>query len=237
LDYEDALITFLASILERSKQNDFLEDFLLFEKQIAYYGALNSLAQVLLKITSPGIPDFFQGTELWNFSLVDPDNRRPVDFKQRRELLDSLIQQEAMGRQSLIQQVLNSWEDGMVKFYLTYKALNARAYYRDVFLDGQYLPIKVTGQRQEHVVAFIRHQDGKWLLVVIPRLLTKLVNAGTIPVGREVWGDDLLVLPEKMPEHWLNIFTGEKLSVSGVRNILPLYSILSTFPVALLTNM
>jgi len=237
LDYEDALITFLASILERFKQNDFLEDFLIFEKQIAYYGALNSLAQVLLKITSPGIPDFFQGTELWNLSLVDPDNRRPVDFKQRRELLDDLIQQETMGRQSLIQQVLNSWEDGRVKLYSTYKALNARIYYRDAFLDGQYLPLKAAGQRQEHVVAFIRHKGGKWLLVVIPRLLTKLVNVGTIPVGREVWGDDLLVLPEEVPEHWLNIFTGEKLTVSSARNILPLYTILSTFPVALLKSM
>ena len=113
-----AFTTFVESILDSTKENAFLEDFRPFEKQIAYYGALNSLSQVLLKITSPGLPDFYQGTELWDFSLVDPDNRRPVDFKTRTTLLDELTQHEVQGQEPLIQQVLSSWEDGRGKLYL-----------------------------------------------------------------------------------------------------------------------
>jgi (1->4)-alpha-D-glucan 1-alpha-D-glucosylmutase len=236
-DYEAALTAFVDSILESSKKNYFLEDFLRFEKQIAYYGALNSLSQVLLKITSPGVPDFYQGTELWDFSLVDPDNRRPVDFGIRMKLLDDLIQQEAKRQYLLVKRILKSWQDGRIKLYVTYKALNTRIYCRDVFLDGQYLPLKVAGERQEHAIAFIRHQGGKWLLTVVPRLLTKLINVGAMPVGQEVWGDDLLMLPKEGPDYWLNIFTGEKLSVSSIRKGLPLHKILSIFPVALLKNM
>lgn len=235
-EYEGALIMFLEGILECSNQNEFLEDFLRFEKRIAYYGALNSLAQVLLKITSPGVPDFYQGTELWDFSLVDPDNRRPVDFERRIELLEGIIHLESQGQQSMIQQVLNSWEDGRVKLYLTYKALNARRSNPDVFLNGQYIPLQVTGQRQEHVCAFGRHKGGAWLLVVVPRLLTKLVPAGTLPLGRRVWGDDLLLLPEGVPEYWLNVFTGEHLRLSLTRKGLPLSDIMGMFPVALLTG-
>jgi len=234
-DYEDAIIKFTESILESSDQNEFLEDFLLFQKQIAYYGALNSLAQVLLKITSPGVPDFYQGTELWDLSLVDPDNRRPVDFKRRIKLLNDLIQQEAQGQQ-LIQQILSSWEDGRAKLYTTYKALNFRRSYKNVFLNGQYIPLQVVGQRQEHAYAFGRHKSGVWVLVVVPRLLTKLVRVGAIPVGQDVWKEDLLLLPDAVPECWLNIFTGEKLRIPSTGKELPLSRILSIFPVALLKS-
>jgi len=233
-DYESALISFLQSILDSTKENGFLEDFLQLERQIAYYGALNSLAQVLLKISSPGVPDFYQGTELWDFSLVDPDNRRSVDFKRRTKLLAELTQQEAQGQQSLIQQVLNSWQDGRVKLYVTYKALNVRKSYSEIFQDGEYIPLQVVGQRQEHVCAFARHRQGRWALVIIPRLLTKLVHVGAIPVGQDVWGEDLLLLPDGVPEHWLNIFTGERLGISDTKKGLRLSDILCRFPVALL---
>ncbi len=236
LDYESALIRFLESILDSTKKNDFLEDFLQFEKWVAYYGALNSLAQVLLKITSPGVPDFYQGTELWDFSLVDPDNRRPVDFKTRAKVLDELTQQEAQGQQSLVHQVLSSWEDGRVKLYVTYKALNVREAYSDLFQDGEYIPLQVVGQRQEHMCAFARRRGRRCALVVIPRLLTKLVGVGVIPVGQDVWGEDLLLLPNNAPERWLNILTGENLKVSGAEKRLPLFGILGKFPVALLIS-
>jgi len=233
-DYESGLISFLESILDSTKGNYFLEDFLRFENQIAYYGAFNSLAQALLKITSPGIPDFYQGTELWDFSLVDPDNRRLVDFKTRAKTLDELIQQEAQGQESLIQGVLDSWEDGRVKLYVTYRALNVRKSYSDLFQDGEYIPLQVVGHRQEHVCASARRRGEEYALVIVPRLLTKLVRVGVIPVGREVWGEDLLLLPEGVPERWLNSFTGEKLKVSGSKNGLKLSDILYSFPVALL---
>lgn len=233
-DYESAIISFLDSILEGIKENGFLEDFLQLEKRIAHYGALNSLAQVLLKITLPGVSDCYQGTELWDFSLVDPDNRRPVDFKTRAKALGKLTQQEAQGQESLIQQVLNSWEDGRVKLYVTYRALNVRKSYSDLFQDGEYIPLQVLGQRQEHVCAFARRRGAEYALVVIPRLLTKLVRVGAIPVGQEVWGEDLLLLPEGIPEHWLNVFTGERLRVSDTKKELRLSDILRRFPVALL---
>ena len=235
-DYESALIKFLESILNSNKENGFLEDFLRFEKRIAHYGALNSLAQVLLKITSPGVPDFYQGMELWDFSLVDPDNRRPVDFNRRINLLDALVQQEAQGQQSLAQQILNSWQDGRVKFYLTYKALNIRRAHRELFLDGDYIPLQTLGQRAEHLCALGRQKGEGWALVIVPRLMTKLVRAGEFPLGRRVWGDDQLLLPDGAPEYWLNIFTGEKLRVSGIGKGLPISSILSIFPVALLIS-
>jgi len=235
-DYESALISFLDSILDGIKENGFLEDFLRFEKRIAHYGALNSLAQVLLKITLPGVPDCYQGTELWDFSLVDPDNRRPVDFKTRAKALDELTQQEAQGQLSLIQQVLNSWEDGCLKLYVTYKALNVRKSYSDLFQDGGYIPLQVLGHRQEHVCAFARCRGEEYALVVVPRLLTKLVRVGAIPVGQDVWGEDLLLLPDGVPERWLNVFTGEKLKVFGTKKGLRLSDILRRFPVALLID-
>jgi (1->4)-alpha-D-glucan 1-alpha-D-glucosylmutase len=234
-DYESALDTFLKSILEDSPQNGFLRDLLPFTRKITYYGMLNSLAQVLLKATCPGVPDFYQGAELWDFSLTDPDNRRPVDFVKRKTLLADLTRKEAQGQKSLAQEVISSWQDGRVKLYVTVKALGARRAGRDVFQEGQYLPLKVAGGKQGHVVSFARRRDSTWFLVVAPRLPAKLVAPGTLPVGRRVWDDDRLLLPDGAPEGWSNLFTGEslKLSTSGEKG-LPLCDVLSIFPVALL---
>jgi (1->4)-alpha-D-glucan 1-alpha-D-glucosylmutase len=233
-EYEDALIVFLGDILDDSDQNEFLADLLQFEKRLAYYGALNSLGQVLLKVTSPGVPDFYQGTELWDFSLVDPDNRRLVDFKRRVKLLDGLMKEEAQGQQSLVEQLLKSWQDGRIKLYVTFKALNVRRLQKDLFQNGDYIPLRIVGKRQEHVCAFGRRLGDAWALTIVPRLLTELVPAGTPPVGRQVWGNDCLLLPEGAPERWLNIFSGENLRVSGTARELHLCDILYTFPVAFL---
>jgi (1->4)-alpha-D-glucan 1-alpha-D-glucosylmutase len=235
-DYEAALIEFMDSILESSENNPFMEDLLRFEKKTAFYGALNSLAQVLLKITSPGLPDFYQGTELWDFSLVDPDNRRLVSFPKRAEFLDELIQKEVQGQQSLVKRISTSWQDGRVKLYVTHKALDTRRRDRDVFQEGNYMPLCVEGKGPEHICAFARNKGGKWAITVVPRLLVKLVDAGTFPCGQPVWGNDILILPEDTPPYWLNIFTGERLGVSGGRKALSLAEILRIFPVALLRN-
>jgi (1->4)-alpha-D-glucan 1-alpha-D-glucosylmutase len=234
LGYENALLTFVDSILESPSQNRFLGDLLRFQRQVAYYGALNSLAQVLLKMASPGVPDFYQGTELWDLSLVDPDNRCPVDFGKRIRLLDDLIRQEAQGQLSLVGDILTSWEDGRVKLYVTYKALGARTVYRDLFLRGDYIPLQIRGQRQEHICAFARRQGKRWALIAVPRLLTKLVHVGTLPLGKRVWKDDVLLLPESAPERWLQVFTGENLDVFSPGKEMPLSSIFRRFPVALL---
>ncbi|MFC1893044.1 malto-oligosyltrehalose synthase [Chloroflexota bacterium] len=234
-EYESALATFLEDILQNSNTG-FIDDFLLFEKQIAYYGALNSLGQVLLKVTSPGVPDFYQGTELWDFSLVDPDNRRTVDFKQRIELLDSLIQQESQGQLPLVKHLLERWDDGRVKLYVTGKALHFRSAHQDLLRDGEYVPLKTDGRRQKHICAFGRRLVDTWVLTVVPRLLTRLVPVGMPPIARQAWGDDRLLLPKGAPERWHNIFTGEELTVSCVERGLDIGDILHIFPVALLTG-
>jgi (1->4)-alpha-D-glucan 1-alpha-D-glucosylmutase len=234
-EYEGALTAFLDDIIQGSN-TEFMEDFLLFEKRIAYYGALNSLAQVLLKLTSPGVPDFYQGTELWDFSLVDPDNRRPVDFKQRTGLLEGLMQQESQGQQPLGKQLLEHWEDGRIKLYVIYKALNARRTAQTLFQDGDYIPLRTKGRRQEHICAFVRRLGDTWSLTVVPRLLTRLVPVGTPPVSRQVWGDDRLLLPKDAPERWYNVFTGEKLMIPGTARELYLGDILYLFPIAFLTG-
>jgi len=235
-EYEGLLIEFIESILQTSEENEFLGDFLHFQRRIAFYGAMNSLAQVLLKITSPGVPDFYQGMELWDFSLVDPDNRRPVNFSKRIKLLDKLIQQERLGQQSLAERIMKSWQDGRVKLYVTYKARDIRSADIDVFQGGGYVPLRVGGQRQEHVCAFARNIGDKWALTVAPRLMTGLVNVDTFPCGQQVWGNDKLLLPEDAPQHWLNVFTGEKLEVSNRRKGLSLAEIFHIFPVSLLRN-
>jgi len=235
-EYEDSLVHFIESILEISGKNIFFDDFRQFQKRIAFYGALNSLAQLLLKITSPGVPDFYQGTELWDFSLVDPDNRRPVDFKKRASMLDELIRSEAWGQGAMVEQILSSWEDGRIKLYTTYKALNARKGYQDVFQNGEYIPLQVVGQKQQQVSAFARRKGKKCALVVVPRLFTRLVGAGIMPAGWHVWGEDLLLLPDRAPECWLNCLTDERLRVSGRKKGLRLAEVLNKFPVALLMD-
>lgn len=253
-NYENALVNFVKSILKPTNGNWFLQDFLRFQKIIAYYGALGSLAQVLLKITSPGVPDFYQGTELWDFSLVDPDNRRPVDFKVRVALLATLQKQEASGLLALTQKLLASWEDGRIKLYLTYKTLHFRGVHRDLFATGKYLPIKVTGSRDEHVCAFIRYLRNTWALVVVPRLLARLQtmsqvsHSNNLPqiktlvvrpfLGEAVWGKSALILPEHAPDHWYNALTGETVAVDEADKrvegkTLPLASVFRNLPVAL----
>jgi (1->4)-alpha-D-glucan 1-alpha-D-glucosylmutase len=233
-EYEGLLIRFIESILETSEKNEFFYDFLQLQRQIAYYGALNSLSQVLLKITSPGVPDFYQGMELWDFSLVDPDNRRPVNFDRRIKLLDKLIQQERLGQQSLIERIMKSWQDGRVKLYVTYKALDARRADEDIFQDGSYVPLPVEGKRQEHVGVFARNRGEKWAITAVPRFLTGLVEAGDLPCGQKVWGDDIILLPGNTPRYWLNVFTGEKLRAFDGRKGLYISEIFNIFPVALL---
>ncbi len=234
--YENSIIAFIDSILADDGENEFLKDFLQFQRQIAFYGALNALAQALLKIASPGVPDFYQGTELWDFSLVDPDNRRPVNFSRRMKLLDELSRQENKGQLASLKQILESWEDGRVKLYLTYKALNLRKSCPDVFEAGRYVPLKVAGQRQEHVCAFARLKGESWVLAAVPRFFTKLCLPGEFPLEQRTWGDDRLLLPEGAPLRWLNAFSGEKLMLPQTGKEIPVSDIFRIFPVALLKN-
>jgi (1->4)-alpha-D-glucan 1-alpha-D-glucosylmutase len=236
--YDQAVGTFVQRVLTPGAANRFLADFTLFHARIAPVGLLNALSQTLLKITSPGVPDFYQGTELWDDSLVDPDNRRPVDFSTRRACLAELQQRETEDLLPLVQELLAQWCDGRIKLYVTYKALHFRRSNISLFRDGGYLPIPCTGTRREHVVAFARCKEQNWTLVVIPRLLTKLSSRRQPPVGRRVWGKNFLLLPPEAPLSWHNVLTGEALTgtVTPQGQTLYLSTILQHFPVALLSG-
>jgi (1->4)-alpha-D-glucan 1-alpha-D-glucosylmutase len=237
--HEDAVSKFINSVLTVSKHNIFFPDFEKFQQLTASSGMFNSLSQTLLKITSPGIPDIYQGNELWDFSLVDPDNRRTVDFSLRKKLLDGLLHAEATtGPLATAEEVVATRSDGRIKLYLTYKALVFRREHRALFESGNYHPLAVEGSRAEHVCAFERSLDDSSVLVVVPRFCSSLPNGGScLPIGRTAWLDTRILLSaETVAGCYHNIFTGEVVRHDGQEGKLnlPLSDILSVFPVALL---
>jgi (1->4)-alpha-D-glucan 1-alpha-D-glucosylmutase len=242
IPHEGAVKEFVASLLEdlSPETSAFLADFLPFQRKVAHYGAINSLAQLLLKIASPGVPDIYQGTEIWDFSLVDPDNRRPVDYPRRARLLQELMTKENLAPAPLAQGLLSSWEDGRVKLFVTCKALSFRRERKELFLDGAYVPLAVTGGLKEHALAFARKRGDAWAIAAVPRLVTRLAPPGEFPVGLAVWGARTAVrLPAEAPGRWQNVFTGEILHATGenAAKLLHLHAVLRDFPLALLEGL
>ncbi len=235
-EHERALLAFLEAILVDSGDNKFLKDFLKFPARLAQLGALNSLSQVLLKIASPGVPDFYQGTELWDFSLVDPDNRRPVDFQKRARLLNDLKVKAKKDPGSLIQELLRNWQNGAIKLYITCKALNFRKANVDIFLRGEYIPLATTGPNGKHVVAFARRLKNAWVVAGVARLFTEIFSIEDISFNTEVWQETFLSLPHDAPEELVNIFTGETMKSIPYEQSrsLPLANLFQHLPVALL---
>jgi len=229
--YEDGLISFVASIMKTSKDNRFLEEFLPFQKKIAHYGVFNSLSQTLLKITSPGVPDIYQGAELWDLNLVDPDNRRPVDFERRKLSLFDVKNKERINILSLIVELLSTKEDGRIKLFLIYKALNTLKENQDVFQKGSYAPISTGGKFRGNVVSFVRSNGRKRAIIVVPRFLTALVENGQFPLGQRVWDNTYIAVPRGFPSLWKNVITAQVIKAD---KIIPVGEILRHFPVALL---
>jgi (1->4)-alpha-D-glucan 1-alpha-D-glucosylmutase len=217
VEHEEALINFVQAALSRRDSPKFLKDFRKFHKRVAQCGASNSLAQVLLKIAAPGVPDFYQGNELWDFSLVDPDNRRPVDFRKRAQLLEEIRGQESEDRPKLARRLLGHWEDGRIKLFVTFKSLEFRKAHADLFLEGDYLPLEASGLRRENVCAFARRRGDDWAVVIVPRLVCKLTKGGAFPIGKGIWETSKIVLPEGAPQEWMNVFTGETFRLKSGR--------------------
>ncbi|MCE5336312.1 MAG: malto-oligosyltrehalose synthase, partial [Desulfobacteraceae bacterium] len=230
-DYEEAYVSFAEKVLTPSKTNAFLNEFVPFCRKVSHYGILNSLSQALVKIASPGVPDFYQGSELWDLSLVDPDNRRPVDFKIRRAMLAEIRQEEGSDIGRLLRDLSAAKESGKIKLFLIYRALKARNANRDLFRSGSYLPLESGGRFQDHIIAFARRHDRQWAVVVAPRFLTHLVQEGDFPTGARVWQDTEVILPEGAPASWRNAITGDVISASGM---LKAGDVLLNFPVGLL---
>ena len=215
---------FVAKILEPGSKNKFLPTFLPFAQEIARLGAINSLSQILLKLTSPGVPDIYQGNEIWDYSLVDPDNRRPVDYKKRAESLSCLTSRTP-------EELVQNWPDGRIKMFLTQRTLQFRRAHVDLFRSGNYIPLRAVGAFADCCIGFARRLNGKSAIVIVPRLSSRV---GFPPIA-ERWKDTALDLPEGFPlERWRNALTGGELWIKNRQ--LPLAEAMSILPFALLAN-
>jgi (1->4)-alpha-D-glucan 1-alpha-D-glucosylmutase len=198
--YEQGVAQFIDLLLQPSSGGSFVAELRRFVGGILIPGICNSLSQVLLKITAPGVPDIYQGTELWDLSLVDPDNRRPIDFAARRSLLAELSAQADAARPAMAAELLRHPEDGRAKLLVTSRALQHRRRHRALFDRGAYQALAVEGSRARHVVAFARTLDGETSITVVGRLLASIATDRSLPLGEAAWGDTRVVLPPSLPQ-------------------------------------
>ena len=240
--YESAVRDFIAKILRRTPSNAFLADFVPFQKKVSQFGIYNSLAQVLIKITAPGLPDFYQGSELWDLRLVDPDNRQPVDYILRRRLLSEIrAHTTGRGRSGFLKTLLDSPFDGRIKLFVIMTALEFRNRHSSLFLDGDYQGLEPQGNQSRNLCAFARIRGDKLVMTIVPRLITNLIPEPSIlPFGKNIWSDTRVPVPTNKPEsRFRNIFTGEIMQSSSEDRVqsLPLENIFQNFPVALLEHL
>jgi len=215
---------FVAKIVDVTPKNKFLPTFLPVAQEIARLGAINSLAQTLLKLTSPGVPDIYQGNEVWDYSLVDPDNRRPVDYKVRAEMLSCLSSKTP-------EELMQNWPDARIKMFLTRQALHLRNERVDLFRSGEYLPLRATGAFADYCISFARQLDRDWAIVIVPRLSSRI---GFPPIG-DRWKDTAIELPENLSfESGREIFTGRELSIKNRQ--IRVAEAMSILPFAMLTS-
>ena len=188
-------------------------------------------------MTAPGVPDFYQGTELWDFSLVDPDNRRPVDWALRQRLLEDLVAEIENTRDlaALARSLIKSREDGRVKLYLIRQGLAFRRARAALFAHGEYRPLEAHGPLAEHLCAFARVATDVVSLTVVPRHLAKR-GIDDPPLGAEYWGDTWIALPDDLEAPFSNVLTREPVEahLTAQGRGLMLGSVLQSFPVALL---
>ena len=237
--YDSALERFIARVLDPAVSSRFLSDFAALHAPLAGLGMVNSLAQTVLKVTAPGVPDFYQGSELWELSLVDPDNRRPVDFTGRTRALACLGARAATGQLlALARELVESWADGRIKLYTILRALGSRRSAPDLFRAGAYVPLRTGGRHAAHVCAFARTDAGRAVVVVVPRLTGRLTDYGArLPLGPAVWADTHVVLPEALADRaWVDVFTGAALPGRSSHSCQgpALADLLASFPVAML---
>jgi (1->4)-alpha-D-glucan 1-alpha-D-glucosylmutase len=240
-EYIRAVHAFIDAILlpaSRGKESPFVASLSKLLPQLQLFGAVNSLAQVVLKIAVPGIPDFYQGNELWELSLVDPDNRRPVDYNLRARYLDALHElSQREGRAAVCRNVLGNLTDGQAKLWTTHRALQLRAREHAIFRHGEYIALEVAGEHQENVIAFLRRDAAstRSVLAVLPRFACTLMRGKLeLPLG-PAWGSDQLRIPVSPGTRYTNVFSGESVTVPEQQN-LPLSTVLAAYPVALLVS-
>jgi (1->4)-alpha-D-glucan 1-alpha-D-glucosylmutase len=246
-EFAQVLLTSVGNPSGNTLANPFLADFIEFQRPIARLGAYTSLAQLLLKLTSPGVPDIYQGNELWDFSLVDPDNRRPVDYARRRAALDAIKTRYAeRGATACAAEWLQDYQTGWIKLYLTWKTLDLRRRHAALLRDGDYSALKVEGARAAHVCAYARQNHGETLLVIVPRLFGKLAGKPEgPPLGEAGWADTRVVLTASLwrnsqqnshQTEWCEVLTDRmiQLTEQELETGLDLKKVLDVMPFALL---
>jgi (1->4)-alpha-D-glucan 1-alpha-D-glucosylmutase len=230
-DYEEGYLAFIEAILAAPATNPFWREFKPFQSQVAEYGILNSLSQVLLKYTAPGVPDLYQGDEFWDLNLVDPDNRRPVDYDRRKTALTYIREQIDRDILALIDELFTTQTDGRIKLFLTFQLLQARKTDLDLFQQGDYIPLAVTGEFSDRVIAFGRRFEGKMAISIAPRFFVGLVSPGQRPLGKDIWKDTSIHIPPSAPTNWTNVITGQ--SLQSASSMLFVGEALQHFSVAL----
>ena len=225
-DYEQGVLAFVQAILDRRRANPFMQAFLPFQARVAELGIYASLAQLLIKITAPGVPDFYQGTELWDLNLVDPDNRRRVDYERRRT---SFASDPA--------ELLEHRADGRIKLFAIARALEARAKLRDVYERGEYIPVESAGTRRDSVFAFARRYEDTIAITCVPRLVASLIPDAAGPPLGPVWADTRIELSGSLRSAagrtFVDAFTGATMT-AGDDGSLSAPAVFDRFPIALL---
>ena len=246
-NYEAAVIAFADAVLAPSQDDTFVASLAAFSGDVTRIGMLNSMSQTLLKLTCPGVPDLYQGTELWDLSLVDPDNRRPVDYSGRAEILKAMQTwpKSGDGLITCVHNLVSRMSDGRIKMYLTWRTLNLRKENPKLFTDGDYVPLEIQGPKAKHLVAFMRSMEDQKLIVVVPRLCANLLDAQRrLPAGSYLWGDTRVevgreeVANGSQNRTYRNIFTAKTLDPesSGQEGSLPASALFEDFPVAALIS-
>ncbi|BAW80429.1 malto-oligosyltrehalose synthase [Candidatus Nitrosoglobus terrae] len=239
-EYETAIISFIQSVLGNIEKNPFLADFLPFQRYIAQFGLLNSLSQTLLKLTAPGVPDIYQGNELWEFRFVDPDSRSSVDFSLRQQLLQELTSLTSTDQPLKLcaYELLKNKEDGRVKLYLIWRVLNLRAKLPLLFQEGSYLPLPVQGIKADHLCVFARKYQREMMISIAPRWLSLLgSDENKLPLGDSCWGETWIEVPEiEENQYFINILTDEIINITHYHGKHCIFAakIFTSFSVALL---
>ena len=234
-EYEEAVRRFVRRILDPKRGGPFLDAFVPFQSRVAELGIYNSLAQLLVKITAPGIPDFYQGTELWDLNLVDPDNRRPVDYAHRREILEALTCRREADDGKMVAELLASRKDGRIKMFVTARALAARQQLRHAF-NGEYVPLYTAGERAGSVFAFVRRHGSEYAVTCVPRLLASVIPDADAPPLGEVWLDTRVALPADAPTVFRDVITGATIELERGNTAAPIMvaTLFEQLPVAML---
>ncbi len=238
-EYTKALQDFVGAILEPGtprRPNHFLAYAKGILPPVQFFGAINSLSQTLIKLTAPGVPDIYQGQEMWDFALVDPDNRRPVNFEVRRRALQALKQSEKSGfHREICRDVLEHWRDGRVKLWTVMQALALRHEHRDLFMEGSYTPLTAIGDQKRHVIAYARSHNGKHVIVAAPRLSYTLMKGVMQPPLGHAWGKSYIELPPEISGGFRSVFPGHHWRVGADQRLL-CSELFDSFPLALLVS-